>query len=241
MISIGNFFFRHRNWVFPVMVVLCFAMGVPPARMFGSSTAETIKDGVAVLLAIAGLSLRALVIGYVHVSRAGRGRRIHAASLYTDGIFSLCRNPLYTGNVMVFTGIFLMHGAAATMLVGIPSFLFVYHALVRAEESYLRTTFGPQYVDYCARVPRWIPAIWRLGTVTRDMRFDLRRVLLVEYPNIGIAVIALTSAEFYEDFADRSEPLRSQDLTILAGIAGLAVVFVLCVRFAKKKRLIVVG
>jgi hypothetical protein len=37
--------------------------------------------------------------------------------------------------------------------------LGVYGVIVPHEEAYLRTTFGPAFDDYCARVPRVIPAL----------------------------------------------------------------------------------
>ncbi len=241
LLSIGNFFFRHRNWVFPAIVVGCFALAVPPSTFFGSEAGRAVEDAIALLLVAMGLGLRALVIGFVHVSRAGQGRRIHAAILHTDGIFSLCRNPLYTGNILVFTGVFLMHGSIWTMLIGIALFVFIYHALVIAEEDYLTRTFGDRYLDYLARVPRWIPNLGRLKDATQGMRFDPRRVLLVEYPNIGIAVIALALCKFYQRYAEPATAARQHALVVLAGIALLAVAFVLGVRFVKKRRIIVAG
>lgn len=239
LLSIGNFFFRHRNWVFPAIVVGCFALAVPPSTFLGSAIGRALEEVLALLLVAMGLGLRALVIGFVHVSRAGQGRRIHAAVLHTDGIFSLCRNPLYTGNILVFTGVFLMHGAMPTMLIGIGAFVFIYHAMVFAEESYLTTTFGDKYLDYVAHVPRWIPNLGRLKDATQGMRFDVRRVLLVEYPNIGIAVIALALCKFYQHCAEPATAERDHALVLPVAIALLAVAFVLGVRFVKKRRIIV--
>ena len=235
---LGAFFFRHRNWAFPVLVGGFFAVAIPPSDLFGSPELEDAKDYVAVLVAVSGLILRGLVIGHVHVRRAGQGRSIHAATLFTDGMFSLCRNPLYTGNILIFVGIFLMHGNVWTVTLGSASYIFIYYAIVQAEEAYLLKTFGEPYAAYCARVPRWVPNIFRLRAATVDMPFNLRRVLLVEYPNIGITVIALTLAEFYEQISGPLALYDSVYVGVLAGIIGIAIGWVVLMRFAKKARLI---
>jgi protein-S-isoprenylcysteine O-methyltransferase Ste14 len=239
IISAGNFLFRHRNWVFPVLVVGFFALAVPSAVRFNSYALEHVEDCFAILVAFSGLALRAVVIGHDHVRRSGEGRNIHAAKLFTTGIFSLCRNPLYTGNILIFMGIFLMHGGLWTVLLGSISYVLIYYAIVKAEEDYLLRTFGKPYADYSDHVPRWIPNLFRISEVTAGLPFNVRRVLLVEYTNIGITVIALAIAELYEELG---QPVIDQSKgynAFLFGIIVLALVWVLGMRFAKKRRLIV--
>ena len=47
------------------------------------------------------------------------------------------------------------------LLVGgsLAAMLGVYAVIVPHEEGYLRTTFGADFDDYCARVPRIVPAL----------------------------------------------------------------------------------
>ncbi len=109
-VRIGTFFFRHRNWAFPVLVAGFFLITAPTSTVFGSEALDGATDCAAVLFSFAGLTLRALVIGHDYVSRAGEGKAVHASRLLTRGMFALCRNPLYTGNILIFLGFFLMHG-----------------------------------------------------------------------------------------------------------------------------------
>ena len=238
-VSIGAFFFRHRNWSFPLLIVACSAIAIPPGQTFGSERLEAAKDAVAILVAVAGLALRALVIGYQYVRRTGENRTIHAASLFTDGIFALCRNPLYTGNIMIVIAIFLMHGNPTVLMLGSAVFIFIYRAMVIAEESYLHATFGPDYDAYCARVPRWIPDLTRFGAATGGQPFSARRVLLVEYTNIAVTTIALTGAEAYEELAEPSSWARTTELRVLFGIVVAVLMWMVIVRVLKKRRVIV--
>lgn len=238
VVAVGNFFFRHRNWSFPVLVAAIFAIAVPPSQTFGSEGLEHLKDGLAVVLALAGLALRGLVIGYRHVRRSGENRTIHAAALFTTGLFALCRNPLYTGNLLIVCGIFLMHGNPVVILAGTAAFGFIYAAMVAAEERYLARQFGQAYADYCAAVPRWIPNLFRLRAATAGTPFNVRRVLLVEYPNMGVTAIALTLAEMYEELQEPISHARDRSVGVLLGIVGLAVTWIVVVRVLKKTHVI---
>ena len=71
IIAVGHFFFRTRNWVFPILIAAAFAIAVPPSETFGSESAEHVKDVLAVLVAMAGLGLRGLVIGQRYIRRSG--------------------------------------------------------------------------------------------------------------------------------------------------------------------------
>ena len=237
-VAVGTFFFRHRNWCFPALVVAIFALAIPPSQTFGSEAAEHVKDGLAVMLAAAGLVLRGLVIGYRHVQRSGENRTIHAAALFTTGLFGLCRNPLYTGNILIVAGIVLMHGNPIVIVVGTAVFTFIYAAMVEAEEQYLARRFGQAYADYRAHVPRWLPNLLRLRQATAGTPFNIRRVLLVEYPNLGVTTIALTLAEIYEELEEPIGEAQHRSVGLLLGIVAVAVTWIVVVRVIKKTRLI---
>jgi Phospholipid methyltransferase len=86
-----------------------------------------------------------------------RTRSFHASSLRTEGPYSLCRHPLYTGNILMCTGIFLVHGNKWIVLFGTLTYVLLLAAIVRAEEAHLLQAFGSAYEDYSRRIPRWLP------------------------------------------------------------------------------------
>src|SRR3990172_11792570 len=72
------------------------------------------------------------------------------------GVFSISRNPLYLGSVIVFLGIALtlnMLWALVTLLLSIIICLYV---LIIPEEQYLAAKFGEEYREYTASVHRWL-------------------------------------------------------------------------------------
>jgi protein-S-isoprenylcysteine O-methyltransferase Ste14 len=80
-----------------------------------------------------------------------------ARRLVTGGPYRLCRNPLYLGEVVGGWAAFLPTIGWAGALVLATSLGF---QLLRvfAEEGVLARSFGQEYLDYCQRVPRFLPS-----------------------------------------------------------------------------------
>jgi protein-S-isoprenylcysteine O-methyltransferase Ste14 len=236
MIRIGNFLFRHRNRVFPILICALFLLAAPPAQYFGSEALEDFKDIVALAIALSGLAVRATTIGFAYIKRGGVDKKVYADRLVTGGLFGLCRNPLYLGNILIYTGVFLMHGSPLVIGLGMASFLFIYWCLVCAEEAYLAGRFGEDYRAYCAEVPRWLPKLSRFRESTAGMEFNVRRVILKDYTTIAATLIALALTEVYEyvvlpDLSTHRTYIAFAGLVIV--LAGLMTVLV---RISKKRR-----
>jgi protein-S-isoprenylcysteine O-methyltransferase Ste14 len=104
-------------------------------------------------------------VGYILIVFCGMGRLYSTAylggqknkRLITYGPFSIVRNPLYVFSWFGFTGIALFSNNLPVILLVPVGFLILYTTLVKREEGFLAEAFGPEYVEYCARVPRFIP------------------------------------------------------------------------------------
>jgi protein-S-isoprenylcysteine O-methyltransferase Ste14 len=129
---------------------------------FGRPSAFSIATGLP--LAFAGEVVRMWAVGYSGVTT--RGDTVTAPALVTAGPYAYVRNPLYVGNFLTATGFALAFtgkncAPSRAVLVGgsLAAMLGVYAVIVPHEEDYLRTTFGAAFDDYCARVPRVVPAL----------------------------------------------------------------------------------
>jgi protein-S-isoprenylcysteine O-methyltransferase Ste14 len=81
--------------------------------------------------------------------------------LAASGPYSVVRNPLYLGNLAGAVGFgFAVEQPYLAALFGLAFALF-YPSVVAREEARLAQIFGERYREYCARVPRWLPA-WSL-------------------------------------------------------------------------------
>lgn len=91
-----------------------------------------------------------------------------------SGPYSVVRNPLYIGNFLGLLGFgFAVEQPLIAIVLG-GAFAMFYPSVVAQEEANLQRIFGQSYLDYCARVPRWIPD-WSLyqepATMTISPRF----------------------------------------------------------------------
>ncbi|HMB69807.1 MAG TPA: isoprenylcysteine carboxylmethyltransferase family protein [bacterium] len=180
LVRAGNWLFRWRNLVFPLTFVILLLTGRPrfPA---GDPRLDLAMDGLGVAVAMLGQILRAAVIGLVYIRRGGKDGKVHADTLVTEGIFAHSRNPLYVGNFLVVLGLLIVLNSPAGWTIGLPGVLFVYAAITRAEEAFLRGKFGAAYEDYCRRVPRFLPRMAGLGRTLGAHDFDWRKVIRKEY------------------------------------------------------------
>ncbi|MGE5807386.1 MAG: methyltransferase family protein [Ignavibacteria bacterium] len=99
------------------------------------------------------------------VSWAGSETRttveVGGSFLIVSGPFAHVRNPLYLGNILIYTGLGVMSFAVFPFLqiAGLLFFYFQYRMIIKEEEKYLQSTFGAAFEDYKRNVPRFIPRI----------------------------------------------------------------------------------
>ena len=144
IVRAGHFLFHWRNLLFP-LVFVAVALATKPLAFLASERADRWMDLAGLLVAVAGQALRVVVIGLAYIRRGGKDGKIYADTLVVEGFFAHSRNPLYLGNLMVFAGLLIALNSPAGWLVGAPFYLFAYHAITRAEESFLGQKFGAAY------------------------------------------------------------------------------------------------
>ncbi len=193
MISLGKFFFKTRNALFPILAVIIYLLFLPPQRTF-------IWDVLALVLVVSGVFMRFMVIGYVSVARDGVGKVSHADELFTRGMFGLCRNPLYAGNIVIFTGIFLLHGAWPVFAIGFSLFLFLYYAIIFSEEAYLGGKFKSEWDQYRATTPRLLPRLSNWKSAVAGMEFSVKRAIFIENNVMTLAAIMVAFSLWYKSY-----------------------------------------
>src|SRR5262245_11970459 len=175
IIPVGNFLFRYRNGLFPLVYALLLFKSQP---LMGNYRLAAV---IGFLVASVGQSIRAVTIGLEYIIRGGRKRQVYAEKLVQGGIFAHCRNPLYLGNFIIILGISIASNSLLVVSVAVPFFIFAYWAIIAAEENYLRNKFGQEFDDYCARVNRLVPNFAGIGQTLSGMVFNWRRLITAEY------------------------------------------------------------
>jgi protein-S-isoprenylcysteine O-methyltransferase Ste14 len=118
-----------------------------------------------------GLALALAGLAFVAVAQRQMGASFRIGiddmptALVERGLFRVVRNPIFSGMLVMFAGMFLAVPCAWTLGLGIAAGLTVARQ-VRLEERHLLSLHGDAYCRYASRVGRFVPGIGRL----RDAR-----------------------------------------------------------------------
>jgi protein-S-isoprenylcysteine O-methyltransferase Ste14 len=77
--------------------------------------------------------------------------------LVVNGLYRLVRNPMYIGVFCLILSEVAISGSLQVLLYLVAVAVCVNLFVLFYEEPHLGEVFGEQYLDYCRRVPRWIP------------------------------------------------------------------------------------
>lgn len=77
-------------------------------------------------------------------------------ALVTTGPYRLSRNPLYVALALAYAGISVAVDSAWMLALILPFLLVIRYGVVAREERYLERKFGQAYLDYKAKVRRWL-------------------------------------------------------------------------------------
>jgi protein-S-isoprenylcysteine O-methyltransferase Ste14 len=83
---------------------------------------------------------------------------MHSHSMLADGPYRHTRNPLYLGTLLHTIGLSILMPAIGA-IVAIALIWVLQVRLALAEEPFLAARFGQPYLDYKARVPRFLPTL----------------------------------------------------------------------------------
>ena len=201
MIQIGNFFFKYRNLLFILLYGLLF---LPSPELFTENIFheeyKTWPLVIGLFVTVLGQAIRGATIGLAYIVRGGKDKKVYAEHLVSTGIFSHCRNPLYVGNILMLLGVGILANSLIYVAIIMPLFLFIYQAIVLAEENFLRGKFGADFDGYCSKVNRWIPSLKGISATFSSMEFNWKRWVLKEYTTqfIWLAGIALLIIRLYQ-------------------------------------------
>ena len=135
-----------------------------------------------------------------------RTTKVGANSLCTSGPYSRTRNPLYIGNVFIYSGVVLLSGGMymfQLLAVVILYFIFQYSMIISLEEEKLSTVFGQDYSKYKRNVPRIIPLIIPWDSKSKLKPAPILKTLKTEkrtLQNIFLLVFIIISKPYFLNF-----------------------------------------
>ena len=148
--DIRNFFFKSRSYTpIPILLMMLY---------FARPNSPYFLLGIALITIGEMIRLRS-------VSFAGgetRTMNVGASSICKSGPYSIVRNPLYIGNVMIYVGFAFVAGSVYVVTISSITFVYFfiqYSLIISLEEEALEEKFGDEYLTYKKLVPSILPKI----------------------------------------------------------------------------------
>jgi protein-S-isoprenylcysteine O-methyltransferase Ste14 len=144
----------------PLLFLGALALGcllslvVPIGPGLGSANGLALAAGssfVAIGFALAGLSIRRFRLAGTSVVPGQP-----STALVVAGPYRITRNPIYIGFVLAYFGLAVMLTSVWVLALLIPVLIVLQRGVVELEEDHLERQFGEVYLNYKARVPRWV-------------------------------------------------------------------------------------
>lgn len=162
--DIRNFFFKNRSYT-PVplaLMIIYFSMPALPYLWYGLGCL------------MIGESIRFWAVSYA--GGVTRTTTVGAPKLCSSGPFAHVRNPLYIGNLFLFSGVVLTAGAPNIWVMLAVTWIFFltqYALIISLEEETLIGLFGDDYITYQKNVPRLFPRLssWKSEDDRTPMSF----------------------------------------------------------------------
>jgi protein-S-isoprenylcysteine O-methyltransferase Ste14 len=181
----GQWLFRWRSYL-PLLLLPFAAVAMWYQQRLGRlpGTMETVYQVICLLVALAGVATRMIAIGYAQPGTSGKNTKEQIADhLNTSGLYSVCRHPLYLGNVVMFTGLVMFTESVFFILFAVLAYWMYYERIAATEEKYLTMKYGEQYVKWGEETPFMLPrwSHWR----TPEYAFDLRAAIRGEVYGLG--------------------------------------------------------
>jgi protein-S-isoprenylcysteine O-methyltransferase Ste14 len=185
MSQLASKFFNYRSYTpIPFVLVMLF---------FAYPNIWSLISGF--IIAVIGELIRLWGVSWAGSETRTTGT-VGGTYLIVSGPFAHLRNPLYLGNILMYTGLGIMSFALFPWLqiAGFIFFSIQYFMIVQEEEKYLQQTFGKEYQDYKNNVPRFIPRIskYKSGNIEQPV-YDLKKGLKSERRSLqAFSIVSLT-------------------------------------------------
>jgi protein-S-isoprenylcysteine O-methyltransferase Ste14 len=161
-----RFWRRHPRAVYVVGLAaswlpVTIAMAVFHRRLFRSEWPSV----AAFALGLALIVFESWIFWRVHhdlgTSRlVGKTEISGGGAIEVGGIYGRIRHPRYTASFLAILGACFLAGTRAMWMTA-AGWLVLMLVVISLEEREMRARFGAAYADYCRKVPRFLPFVWK--------------------------------------------------------------------------------
>ncbi len=209
LVKLGNWLFHYCNIIFPVFYAALF---IPSPVIFQS---EEWALTIGMLLIALGFIIRCITVGLVYVNQCKSKCQIHAETLVTKGMYKVCRNPMYLGNILLLLGFGLFANSLLFILIFIPLFVFFSVAIICAEEDFLSKKFGQQFIDYKTNSNFILPQWGNLKSAFEGQTFKWEEVINKEHDSLFLYFSGMCILLLYDSQIDIKSFLNTEVTLLL--------------------------
>ena len=148
--KIANFLFKYRSYT-PIPLALYILIN-------SNFQIQNLIIGLTIIFI--GELLRIWAVSYA--GGITRTTKVGAPSLCTTGPYSYTRNPLYIGNMIIYTGVVYVAGSyniLSMLIITWTFFIIQYYLIIKLEQNRLIEIFGKEYKAYMDNVPILFPRL----------------------------------------------------------------------------------
>jgi protein-S-isoprenylcysteine O-methyltransferase Ste14 len=176
-----RFLKKERTRAAFILAVWCLAEGVYFRERPFALTRPNVWVMIGLLLIGGGLAFRLAALGCIRKKE----------QLATDGVYSLCRHPLYLGSILLASGFCTLLADVENFVLATMYFVVFYPLTIFWEEMRLDVRYGKAHRRYRARTPTLLPlGRFRSGEFTWRAALSRGGALL-----LSAVVILLASVE----------------------------------------------
>ncbi len=221
--------------MFPIFCLILLVSLRP--RVYQSDSWELIIDLAGLVVAGFGQAIHVAVLGGAPIKRGGENKNVHADRLMTVGCFAHCRNPIYLGNLLILTGLLIMFNSVLAFIFSAIFFITCYSAMIAAEEAFLVTRFGQEYLSYCKNVRRWRPAFKNLGSTLAHSSLNWRQAVSKIYSSAYAWMTGVLLVLGYRAWLSRGLGLTGEWIGLAIAFVVFTILFLLA-RYLRKSGLL---
>lgn len=226
----GHRLFRWRSYV-PLLFAPAFLLVYHlDRRPFASSGRLLAWQLFCLAVALAGIAIRAHVVGHAAAGTSGRNQAAQKADdLNITGWYSIVRHPLYLGNFVSLLGLSLLPAAWYLPVIVAFGTALYYERIMLIEEEFLEEKFGDAFRRWADATPAIIPAVgrWRAPSLPMEWRVVLRAEIY--------GVFQIVVAVFVLDILQRDSLHHARPLSPLwTAVVAVTAVLWLAARYARK-------
>lgn len=139
----------------PFVYLGLWLLGPVVDRLFGLAPLA-IPGGFSAVFLLPGFILIGIAIGLFRRRGENPNPATATGGIIDTGIYGFTRNPMYLGMSIAYLGLAILLHSLGALLLWPLALIIIRTQVIAREERYLEAKFGTAYVDYKARVRRWI-------------------------------------------------------------------------------------